>query len=185
MLTDKQERFCLEYIVDLDATAAAVRAGYSKRSAASQGSRLLKHANIKLRISELKRERERQTKYDAAFVLKRLGEEVEADVADLFDEAGALLPVRSWPLIWRQGLVSGLDVEALYKSGGKDKIMEKIGTLSKVKLSDRVKRLELLGKHVDVQAFKERLEVGGALTLEQILDEVNRKDKERNGPGAR
>ena len=100
----------------------------------------------------------------------------------MFDENGALLPVRSWPLIWRQGLVSGMDVEALFSGGKKgEKALKKLGTLTKIKLSDRVKRLELLGKHVDVKAFQENLNVSGALTLEEILDAANKKDRERGG----
>ena len=53
MLTAKQERFCLEYVIDYNATQAAIRANYSERSAYSQGQRLLKNAEIQTRIVEL------------------------------------------------------------------------------------------------------------------------------------
>ena len=61
-----------------------------------------------------------------------------------------------WPLIWRQGLVAGLDVETIGEGAGR---------ITKIKLSDRVKRLELIGKHIDVQAFKEKIEHSGGITL--------------------
>ena len=53
MLNNKQERFAQEYVVDLNATQAATRAGYSARTANEQGSRLLAHASVQERINEL------------------------------------------------------------------------------------------------------------------------------------
>lgn len=50
---DKMERFCNEYIIDSNATQAAIRAGYSPHTACSQGSRLLKNVEVAKRISEL------------------------------------------------------------------------------------------------------------------------------------
>ena len=55
-LTPKQERFCHEYMVDLNATQAAIRAGYSEKTAQEQGSRLLSKVIVKTRISELQAE---------------------------------------------------------------------------------------------------------------------------------
>jgi phage terminase small subunit len=79
------------------------------------------------------------------------------------DDNGGLKPVHAWPLIWRKGLVAGVEVEDLWEGRGESR--EHIGRLHKVKLSDRIKRLELIGKHIDVQAFKEKIEVAGALSL--------------------
>ena len=56
-LTEMQERFCQEYIIDLNATQAAIRAGYSEKTAYSQGQRLLKKVEIQERIRELMEER--------------------------------------------------------------------------------------------------------------------------------
>ena len=72
MLTDKQERFCQEYVVDLNSAAAARRAGYSKRTANRQGSRLLSNVDIQRRISELRDGRVKRTQVDADFVVERL-----------------------------------------------------------------------------------------------------------------
>ncbi len=52
-LTAKQERFCQEYVIDLNATQAAVRAGYSAKTANEQGCRLLANVSVKARIAEL------------------------------------------------------------------------------------------------------------------------------------
>jgi phage terminase small subunit len=55
-LTDKQEMFCKEYLIDLNATQAAIRAGYSKKTANEQGSQNLVKLSIQKRIAELKEE---------------------------------------------------------------------------------------------------------------------------------
>lgn len=51
-LTDKQQRFCDEYLIDLNATQAAIRAGYSEKTAKEQGARLLTNANILAYVQE-------------------------------------------------------------------------------------------------------------------------------------
>lgn len=154
-LTPKQQRFCEEYLIDLNATQAAIRAGYSAKTAAQQGERLLRNVEAQKAIMEAKAERSERTQIDAAWLLTRLAQESVADVADLYAEDGSLRPVAEWPLIWRQGLVSGIDVEEVREQGAV------VGVVRKIKLSDRVKRLELIGKHIDVRAFSERVEHTG------------------------
>lgn len=154
-MTPKQQAFVNEYLIDLNAAQAAIRAGYSKKTARKIGCENLTKPDIASAIVEAKEARAELTKIDAAWVLKRLSDEVKADLAELYREDGSLKPVAEWPLVWRQGLVSGLDVDEEFDEG------VKVGRVSKVKLSDRIKRLELIGKHVDVQAFTERKEIGG------------------------
>ena len=158
-LTAKQQRFVEEYLVDLNGTQAAIRAGYSAKTAYSQAERLLRNAEVQSAVMAAKQVRSEKTGIDAAWLLSRLAEESTADVADLYDEHGGLMPVHQWPLIWRQGLVAGLDVEEIREEGAV------VGIIRKVKLSDRVKRLELIGRHVDVQAFKDKIEQSGAVML--------------------
>lgn len=154
-LTDKQARFVEEYLLDLNATQAAIRAGYSADTARSIGSENLTKPDVQDAIAAAKAERSARTKIDAAWVLQRLADEAEADVADLYTDDGMLKPVKEWPLIWRKGLVAGLDVEELFEGRGEDR--EHVGTLRKLRLSDRMKRIELIGKHVDVNAFRENV----------------------------
>lgn len=68
----RQQLFIDEYLVDLNATQAAIRAGYSSRTAYSQGSRLMKDVEIHARIEELKKTRADRLNLDAYWVLKRL-----------------------------------------------------------------------------------------------------------------
>ena len=165
VFTPKQAAFVQEYLKDLNGTQAAIRAGYSKRTANEQASRLLANVNIQEAVAKAKAERSNRTKIDADWVLKRLALEMEADVSDLYDESGALKPVHKWPLIWRQGLVSGMDVEQQYAMVDGKQVPA--GVVTKIKLpADRsIKRLELIGKHVAVQAFKDRLDLNGTIAI--------------------
>lgn len=125
------------------------------------------NAAIRDEIEARRAEMVAAARLDAQDVLARLKDEVEADIADLFDAEGKLLPVGEWPLVWRRGLVSGIEVEELWEGRGKDR--EQVGTLRKIKLSDRLKRIELIGKHIGVQAFKERVEVDATEDLAALL----------------
>lgn len=154
-LTPQQARFVEEYLLDLNATQAATRAGYSEKTAKAQGSRLLTNVDVQAALSAAQAKRSKRTQIDADWVLSRLAEEANADIADLYGDDGALKPVKEWPAIWRKGLVSGIDVEELFEGRGEDR--ERVGTVRKVKLSDRIKRIELIGKHVGVQAFREKV----------------------------
>ena len=152
-LTAKQSRFVEEYILDLNASQAAIRAGYSKPTAYSAGPRLLENVEVAVAIDEAKRDRSVRTNTDADWVLNRLRDELEADLRDIFGDNGELLPIDEWPLIWRKGLVTGIEVEELEVAG------KVVGVVRRFKLNDRIRRLELLGKHVAVQAFSDRVEV--------------------------
>ncbi len=103
-LRSKQTQFVQEYLVDLNGTKAAIRAGYSERTANEQAARLMKNTEVVAAIITAKGTRLAATKITAEWVLRRLADEVDADLADLHDEHGALLPVNAWPLIWRKGL---------------------------------------------------------------------------------
>lgn len=173
-LTDKQEMFCREYLIDLNATQAAIRAGYSERTARSIGQRMLTNVDIEKRLSELKGDRNERVSVNADYVLDRLMQIDQLDVADILDENGDLLPVREWSKAWRTSVNA---IEVIQMSKG-DMDIETF--LKKVKLPDKLKNLELLGKHVDVQAFKDKIETdvnlsSRPLTKEQakaIIDEL-------------
>ncbi|TDB44121.1 terminase small subunit [Photorhabdus luminescens] len=150
-LTDKQEMFCREYLVDLNATQAAIRAGYSESTARNIGCENLAKPNIQSRIAELKAGRNERVQVDAEYVLRRLVEIDQMDVLDILTYEGDLKPVKDWSVVWRTTL-SGLDILAM--SGEENTEM----LLKKIKWPDKVKNLELLGKHVSVQAFKDQIE---------------------------
>jgi phage terminase small subunit len=168
-LTPKQHRFVEEYLIDLNGTQAAIRAGYARSGARTEAARLLTNADVQAAVDLAKTDRATRIGIDAAWVLARLRAEAEADMADLYDDTGALLPLAEWPLIWRTGLIVGLETEEIEVEG------VKVGIVRKLKQSDRIKRLELIGRHIGVQAFRDVVDV--SLT-DGLADRVQRaKDR--------
>ncbi|MEW5251472.1 terminase small subunit [Microbulbifer sp. 2201CG32-9] len=166
-LKDKQKLFVIEYLKDLNATQAAIRAGYSKRTAHSQGPRLLENVGVKAAIEKARESRSERTQVDADYVLKRLAEIDQMDVLDILADDGSLKPIREWPKVWRQFL-SGMELTELWEGSGYQRQI--VGVLKKIKWPDKVKNLELLGKHVNVQAFREQKEV--KVTLQSLIDDL-------------
>lgn len=148
-LTDKQELFAREYLKDLNATQAAIRAGYSEKTAKEVGYENLTKPHVLELVAELKAQRVEQTGIDAAYVLRRLTEIDQMDALDILLASGELKPIKDWPKVWRTTL-SGMDVVEMASA-------DSAALLKKIKWPDKVKNLELLGKHVDVQAFKEQI----------------------------
>ena len=81
-LTEMQERFCQEYIIDLNATQAAIRAGYSEKTAYSQGQRSLKKVEIQAYLQEKMKERAERTEITQDKVLKELALIAFSNAAD-------------------------------------------------------------------------------------------------------
>ena len=152
-LTDQQRLFCHEYLIDLNASQAMMRAGYSAENARANCTRLMEVVGVKNEIARLLDIRSKSLSYDAAGVLQRLIDEHRADIADLYDANGCLRPVRDWPMIWRTGISVEVHSEELYEGTGKERKF--VGYTRKVKFGDRLKRLELIGKHVSVAAFRD------------------------------
>lgn len=181
-LTDKEERFSelVAFNPELSDTDAYKQVyNCSRMKETTIGSRaydLKKLPHVAQHIIKLREERSERTKIDADWLLQRLAAEAEADVGDLYYKEGGIKPVHEWPKVWRQGLVAGLDVEQQYMYDEGEKTPD--GIIAKIKLSDRVKRLEMIGKHISVQAFKEKVEV----TVDDTLAEkLAAKRKERRG----
>ena len=144
-LKDKQEAFCREYIIDLNATQACIRVGYSAKTANRTGCYLLTNPDIQARISELTKQRNQKAEINAQYVLNRLVEIDLLDVADILDDDGNMLPVKQWPISWRRS-ITGIDVQSIM-SGDVEAVIKKI------KWPDKLRNLELLGKHINVNAF--------------------------------
>ena len=79
-LTDRQARFCEEYLIDLNATQAAIRAGYSEKTANEQGARLLANVSVQEKIAELKAERAKRTEMTQDSVIQELAAVARAEI---------------------------------------------------------------------------------------------------------
>lgn len=158
-LRGKQAMFVLEYIKDMDlnGTQAAIRAGYSARTAQQIAYQLLQKTSVQEAIKDAQKLRLKRLNVDADYVLNRLVQIDQMDVIDIMNDDHSLKPISEWPSIWRQ-YISGLDNMEEFDGRGEDRSL--IGYLRKIKWPDKVKNLELLGKHISIGAFKDRVELG-------------------------
>lgn len=115
-LSEKHELFAMEYIKDLNAAQAAIRAGYSEKTARQQGSRLLTNADIRARIDELMGKRKEELNIDTEFVLSRL-----VEVSEMCMQAK---PVMKWNYEERQLEETG---EYTFDSTGANRALELLG----------------------------------------------------------
>lgn len=177
-LTAKKRLFAKEYLVDLNATQAAIRAGYSAKTAASQGERLLRDVDVQALIQAGMAARNERTQVNADYVLNRLVEIDQMDVIDILADDMSVKPLRDWPKVWRQYL-AGFDVSELFEGRGEDR--EMVGFLKKLKWPDKVKNLELLGKHVNVNAFRDQVAVSVTHTLSERMAKAKARERASNG----
>lgn len=179
-LTAMQEAYAQEYTkCPENQTQAAINAGFSPKTAAVKASVMMRDERIQKRIAELMEERNKRLRVSADYVLLRLVEMVQMDVSDILDDDGGIKPVSQWPKVWRTSL-SAMDINRI-RMAGKDGEDDIESTLQKVKWPDKVKLLELIGKHVDVMAFKERMEVNVNVTIADRMAAARRRLKDLQG----
>lgn len=181
-LTAMQEAYCQSYIkYPENQSQAAIDAGFSPNTAAVKASVMMRDERIQKRIAELMEERNKRLRVSADYVLLRLMEIDQMDVLDILNDDGSLKPISQWPKVWRTS-ISAVDINRIRMAMNDDE--EDIeSTLQKIKWPDKVKNLELIGKHVDVMAFKERLEVSGNITIADRMAAARKRVKEQAGGG--
>ncbi|MCO2180141.1 terminase small subunit [Pseudomonas aeruginosa] len=155
-LTKKQRLFVDEYLIDLNATQAAIRAGYSTRRATEIGYQLLQRPEVAQAIQAAMAERSKRTEVEADYVIRRLREIDEMDVLDILEDDGSFRSIRDWPRAWRQFL-SGIEIAELFEGRGDDRRIA--GVLRKVKWPDKLRNLELLSRHVGTESAALDLEL--------------------------
>ncbi len=95
-MTPKQKLFVKEYLVDLNATRAAISAGYSEKTAYSQGQRLLKHVEVSQKIAEKAQKRAESLEITAEYVLSKIKQTIErcSQAVEVTDRKGN--PTGEW-----------------------------------------------------------------------------------------
>ncbi|MDH0967106.1 terminase small subunit [Klebsiella michiganensis] len=177
-LTAMQEAYAQEYVkCPENQTQAAINAGFSHKTAHVKASVMMRDERIQKRIAELMEERNKRLRVSADYVLLRLVEIDQMDVLDILNDDGSLKSIREWPKIWRTTL-SGFDLSSTIMNMDETSI-ETI--LKKIKWPDKVKNLELIGKHVDVNAFRERLEIDVKMTIADKMAKARKRVKEQSG----
>lgn len=172
-LGPKQNRFVAEYLKDLNATAAAIRAGYAETSAASQGSALLRNRKVKKELEEALARRSERTEVKADDVLRELIRAFSFDIGKAYDEQGRLKALHEMDEDTRRAIV-GIEVDELWDGPPGEKCQ--VGQVKKVKFVDKVRTLELAMRHLGL--FKDKVQLEAGPTLEQLLRAAAAPEKE-------
>lgn len=149
MLNDKQKRFVAEYLIDLNATQSAVRAGYSARTAYSQGQRLLKHVEVATALESGYAKVADKLEITQERIAAELAKIGFSDIRRMFTPSGALVPLHEL-CDDAAGALSSFEVVTKRVPGGEASEVEHV---AKIKLWDKRAALVDLGKHVGM--FKE------------------------------
>jgi len=123
-LTPKQARFVAEYLIDLNATQAAIRAGYSARTAASQGARLLKHGGVARAVQAAQQARALRTEITQDRVLQELARIAFFDIRRLYRADGSMKDPCELDADTAAALASIEVKEELERGGGEDALQE-------------------------------------------------------------
>lgn len=171
-LTAKQQLFVQEYIVDFNATQAAIRAGYSKKSASVIAAQNLAKLYISEAIAEAMKGRILRTQVDADYVLIKAVQYLETSMKDFLvvpEDGGMPYFDLSQATPEQLEAIDTLQLDTVKERDGVDEDGKPaMVTVRKIRLSipKRKEMLELIGKHVDVQAFRERF----SFSLDEIKD---------------
>lgn len=152
-LTEKQQRFCDEYLIDLNGSAAYRRAGYSAKGNAAEASaaRLLRDAKVKEYLAERMKARSERTEITQDRVLQELARIAFFDPRKLFDADGKPIPINQLDDDTAAAL-NGLDVMEEYAGTGEDKVF--IGYTKKYKVADKNTALTNAMKHLKMLTDK-------------------------------
>lgn len=158
-LNAKQQRFVAEYLINLNATQAAVRAGYSAKTAHSIGPRLLDHVGISAAIAQGKAKQLEKADLSAVRILEELRRLALSDARGLFDVNGNLKPIHELTDEQAASIASVEVVKKNLTTGDGE-----IDTVVKVKVWDKPRSLEMLAKHFGL--LVEQVNHGGVVTVQ-------------------
>lgn len=192
-LTPKQQRFCDEYLIDLNATQAAIRAGYSEKTAYRTGADNLRKPQIEEYIAKRQKELSMSTEITQERVIKELAliafsnnadyahviekkmkAEVDGALVDVLDEDGKPVMYRTVEPVLTEELTEEQKRALAVIKKGRDGL--------EVKSCDKVKALELLGKHLGI--FTDKIEANVNDTTRSELSELLAQRKARGDPDA-
>lgn len=163
ILSSKQSRFCHEYIVDLNGTQAAIRAGYSSKTARHQATRLLTKVHVQSKIKALQEDIAKTTDITIAKTLTELARIAFSDVGDYIEVKNNQLTLKDLTLLTKNQTAA---IESIQQT--KDGL--------KFKLYNKPQALELIGKHLGMfDQFKEEKE----FDLPPDIDNLDDIDVER------
>lgn len=157
-MNEKHKAFAREYVKDRNATQAAIRSGYTEKTAYSQGNRLLKNAEIKELIDELEAAAAKKAGVTHERVIKELARVAFLDPRKLFDDDRNAIDISDLDED-TAAAIAGVDVFEEYQGRGNDR--EFLGYTKKYRWADKLRALELLGKHLGI--FTDKVNLSGSV----------------------
>lgn len=142
-LTAKQEQFCNEYLIDLNGTQAAIRAGYAKKYADIQAVQLLKNTKVSAYIKELQQKRQKRTDITADRVIKELAKIAFINADNFYNDDGTLKLLSELDSDTR-GALRSYSIKTINLGDG---LTEEVPVHS---AHDKLKALEMLAKHLGI-----------------------------------
>lgn len=147
-MTEKQKRFVEEYLIDLNATQAAIRAGYSPKTAEQAASRMLSFVKVQEAIEKALAERSRRTGINQDRVVQELAKIAFVKITDIVNDDCEIIPDADEADL---AAIESIKVKTIPTKSGE------AGVEREVKLSSKLKALELLGKHLGM--WNDKLDV--------------------------
>ncbi|MGJ1360593.1 terminase small subunit [Sphingobacterium spiritivorum] len=141
-LTDKQERFVKEYLIDLNATQAAIRAGYSEISARQIAEKNMSKHDIQEAIKNAQQEISKRNDITIDRVLNEYAKIAFSDVRNILTPDGGLKDAFEWDNETAGAVASIKSFEVTTPEG------EKLGTNREIKMYDKLRALDSIGKHL-------------------------------------
>lgn len=168
VLTPRQQRFVDEYLIDLNATQAAVRAGYSKKTANEQGAQLLAKLSVREAVDKAKGARADRVRFTSDEILLELRRIALADPRKFFNADGSLKRIEELDDDTAATLASVEVIERKQNirkvkdpDEGEDQLVNEVEQTKKIRLWDKVAALEKAMKHLGL--LKERIEHTGTV----------------------
>lgn len=162
-LSEQRQRFVDEYLIDLNATQAAIRAGYSVKTAQEQSSRLLSNVMVQQAIAERMAERSKRTGINQDRVLLELAKIAFLNPVDVIDPKTAT--VRADAASEDTAAIQSVKVKQSYSETGQM-------TEREIKMADKLKALELLGKHLGMYQNNVNVSVESSQKLDDIISQL-------------
>ena len=166
-LNEKQATFVQEYLIDLNATQAAIRAGYSPRTAEQQGMRLLRDARVKEAVQKAMQERNQRVEISQDRILEELARIAFGDLRDAVTWGPSGVSLKDSAELTEDQAAAISEVgETVTKEGGS----------TRIKRHDKVKAIELLMRHKGM--LNDKLNINGELNV-SALGKGRERAKER------
>lgn len=180
-LTPQQLLFIEEYLLDFNGKCAAIRAGYSQKTAASIASFLLSKVNVQAEFQKRFQQKRESVGLTKENVLREIARLSFADVRKLYKESGELTPIHE---LDDDTAACVVGVEVFEEFEGEGKARTKIGQTKKYKLASKTEALQMAGRHLKLFTDKHEVEsVGGILCVPVAAQSPEEWAKTHQGTG--